>query len=180
MKTIVGIIAAVCVGATATSGELSLGFLVIAGITYAIVTALWDFLAQHKAAVAVVAVLALVFAGKSDAAGGLMYLLGVVIFGALFIWAAKAALGGGKKSAGAGRPARRQSMPTRMANSAGDAVGRGLMNFLTPKGPTPDELARREAEKQYWFHQKQADRLKGTKDGDWHQNQAWHYRNKMK
>lgn len=180
MKKIVGIIAAICIAAVCTDGEISFGFLVIAFIAYAITIALWDFLAQHKAAVAVIAVLALILAGGSDVAGELMYPLSVVIFGALVVWVLKSLLGGGKKPAGAARPARRQSMPTRMANSAGDAVGRGLMNFLTPKGPTPDELARREAEKQYWFHQKQADRLKGTKDGDWHQNQAWHYRNKMK
>lgn len=180
MKTIVGIIAAVCIAAVATNGELNLGFLVIAAIAYAITTALWDFLAQHKAAVAVVVVLALVFAGGSDVMDELMYPLAVVIFGALVVWVAKVMLGGGKKSAGTGRPAKRPSMPTRMANSAGDAVGRGLMNFLTPKPPTQDELARREAEKQYWYHQKQADRLRGTPDGEWHQNQAWNYRNKMK
>lgn len=152
MKTIVGIIAAVCIAAVCTDGKLCFGFLVIAAIAYAIIAALWDFLAQHKAAVAVVAVLAFVFAGESDIAGELMDPLSVVIFGALVAWVLKSLLGGGRKSAGASRPAKRQSMPTRMANSAGDAVERGLMNFLTPNPPTQDELARREAEKQYWFH----------------------------
>lgn len=82
------------------------------------------------------------------------------------------------------RPAKRQSFRSRVVSSASDSVSRGIASVLIPRKPTAQELERerqrRDAESKYWFHQKQADRLRGTKDGDWHQNQAWIYKSKMK
>ena len=92
-----------------------------------------------------------------------------------------------KKSTGAARqarPAKRKSFRSSFISSASDSVSRGIANTLIPRQPTAQERERerqrRDAESKYWFHQKQADRLRGTPDGEWHQNQAWNYKNKMK
>lgn len=82
------------------------------------------------------------------------------------------------------RPAKRRSFRSAFVSSASDGVSRGIASILMPRKPTAQEMERerqrRDAESKYWFHQKQADRLRGTRDGEWHQNQAYNYRNKMR
>lgn len=79
---------------------------------------------------------------------------------------------------------RRRSFRSSFVSSASDSVSRGIAGILMPRQPTAQEMEqerqRRDAESKYWFHQKQADRLRGTRDGEWHQNQAWNYKNRMR
>lgn len=169
MKKAVGVIAALLAAAYMTGGNPGVGFLIIAVIVYALTTALWDYLARHKW-VAGVAVACLLLAGGNGASSALVSLGAVVVFVALIVWVLKKLLGG------------HQTLPSRMANSAGDAFGRGMMNFLN-RQPTQAELqeqARRKAREDYAFHSFQAQKYQGTRDGEWHKNRAWEARERMK
>lgn len=85
-------------------------------------------------------------------------------------------------SKGGGR-SRSESAPTRMGRKAGAAFYDGAMDWLAPKQKSQYEQeieARDEARKKYAWHEQQARKYTGTRDGAWHGQRMKELWNKMK